>query len=73
MPKKPLTDKSGVVPELTGEDLRGFRPATEVLPPNLLTGLPRRRGAQVTLRLSREALAHVRVTGREAAAHRVAH
>jgi hypothetical protein len=26
MPKKPFTDKSGVVPELTGEDLRGFRP-----------------------------------------------
>ena len=33
MPKKPLTDKSGVVRELTREDLRGFRLAAEVLPP----------------------------------------
>ena len=71
MPKKPLTDKSGVVRELTREDLRGFRPAAEVLPPDLLTVLPRRRGAQkapvkeqVTLRLSREVLAHFRATGR---------
>lgn len=44
MPKKPLTDKSGVVPELTREHLRGFRPAAEVLPPDLLAVLPRRRG-----------------------------
>jgi hypothetical protein len=69
MPKKPFTDKSGVVPELTGEDLRGFRPPGGGAPAGPPDRLPRRRGAQVTLRLSREALAHVRGTGREAAAH----
>jgi uncharacterized protein (DUF4415 family) len=66
-----------VVPELTRGDLRGFRPAAEVLPPDLLAVPPRRRGAQkaplkeqVTLKVSREVLAHFRAMGREGAAHR---
>ena len=32
MKKKPLTDKSGEVRELTREDMKSFRPVAEVLP-----------------------------------------
>jgi len=33
--RKPLIDQSGEVRELTGEDFKQFRPATEVLPVSL--------------------------------------
>jgi hypothetical protein len=36
MSKKPLTDESGEVRELTLSDKRAMRPAAEVLPPELL-------------------------------------
>jgi uncharacterized protein (DUF4415 family) len=71
---KPLTDKSGEVRELTKEDMKRFRPADEVLSPQLLAALPKRkpgqRGAQkrptkesVTVRYSRDALDYFRTTG----------
>ncbi|MCX5824989.1 MAG: BrnA antitoxin family protein [Deltaproteobacteria bacterium] len=71
---KPLTDKSGEVRELTREDMKRFRPADEVLPPQLLAALPKRkpgqRGAQkrptkepVTIRYSRDVLEYFRTTG----------
>lgn len=34
--RAPLTDQSGEVRELTKKDLRHFKPAAEVLPPDLL-------------------------------------
>jgi uncharacterized protein (DUF4415 family) len=74
MRKKPLTDKAGEVRELTREDLRRFRPAAEVLPPELLALLPKRKPGQrgpqktpikdqVTLRLDRDVLAHFKASG----------
>ena len=74
MRMKPLTDKSGEVRELTREDIKHFRPADEVLPPQLLAALPKRkpgqRGAQkrptkesVTVRYSRDVLEYFRTTG----------
>jgi len=43
MTKKPLTNKSGNVRELTSKDIRAMRPASEVLPKKLLEALPKRR------------------------------
>ena len=74
MKMKPLTDKSGEVRELTKEDVKRFRPASEVLPQELLAVLPKRkpgqRGAQkrptkepVTVRYSRDVLDYFRTTG----------
>ncbi len=74
MSRKPLTDKSGEVRELTREDIRAMRPAAEVLPPELLAVLPKRkpgqRGAQrapvkkkISLRVDAEVLAYYRATG----------
>jgi len=71
---KPLPDKSGEVRELTREDMKRFRPADEVLPPQLLAALPKRkpgqRGAQkrptkepVTIRYSLDVLEYFRTTG----------
>lgn len=37
--RPPMTDNDGEVRELTAEDMRLFRPASEVLPPDLLAGL----------------------------------
>jgi len=74
MKMKPLTDESGEVRELTGEDMDRFRPAAEVLPEELVAVLPKRkpgqRGAQkkptkepVTIRYSRDVLEYFRATG----------
>jgi uncharacterized protein (DUF4415 family) len=74
MKMKPLTDKSGEVRELTREDMNRFRPATEVLPKELLAVLPKRkpgqRGVQkmpkkesVTVRYSGNVLEYFRSTG----------
>jgi uncharacterized protein (DUF4415 family) len=38
----PLTDEDGEVRELTADDFKRFKPASEVLPPELLAVLPRR-------------------------------
>ena len=75
MKRKPLTDESGEIRELTREDIQRFNPAAEVLPPELLAVLPKgksgQRGAQkmptkesVTVRYSREVLEYFRSTGR---------
>ena len=37
--RPPLIDEDGEIRELTAEDLRHFRPAAEVLPPELHAGL----------------------------------
>ncbi|MCX5831492.1 MAG: BrnA antitoxin family protein [Deltaproteobacteria bacterium] len=74
MSMKPLTDKSGEVRELTRADMKRFRPAAEVLAPELLAVLPKRkpgqRGGQkrptkepVTVRYSRDVLEYFRTTG----------
>ncbi len=74
MRKKPLTDKDGEVRELTRADMRAMRPAAEVLPPELLAVLPKRRPGQrgpqrapvkhlVTLRLDPEIVAFFKDAG----------
>ena len=74
MRKKPLTDKSGEVRELTRADLRHFRSASEALPADLAAILPKRkrgeRGAQqtatkdqITLRLDHEVVQFFKATG----------
>ena len=73
-PKKLLTNKSGEVGELTLEDIRAMRPAREVLPPELVAILPKRRPGQrgpqksprkvpVNVRLSPEVVAEFKATG----------
>ena len=75
MKKKPLTDKDGEVRELTAEDMKLFRPAAEVLPPELLAVLPKRKPGQrgpqrtptkeqITLRLDRDVVEHFKAGGR---------
>jgi uncharacterized protein (DUF4415 family) len=74
MSRKPLTDKSGEVRELTREDIRAMRPAVEVLPPKLLAILPKRKPGQrgpqrapvkkkISLRVDAEVLAYYKATG----------
>ena len=74
MRKRPLTDASGSVRELQAEDIRAMRPANEVLPPDLVAALPKRRPGergpqkqptkeQVTLRLDRAVVDHYRAGG----------
>jgi len=43
MRRKPLTNKPGEVRELTRADLRGFRPASEVLSPEMAAVLLKRK------------------------------
>ena len=43
MNKKPLTNKSGKVRELTREDIANMRPAAEVMPASLMAVLPKRK------------------------------
>ena len=69
--RAPLTDESGEVRELTGEDLRRFKPAAEVLPPDLLRTMGiKPRGPQkaptkqaTPIRLSPEVMAAFKATG----------
>lgn len=74
MRRKPLTNKAGEVRELTRADLREFRPASEVLSPELAAVLlKRKRGQrgpqksptkrQITLRLDRDLVAYFQSTG----------
>jgi uncharacterized protein (DUF4415 family) len=74
MRRKPLTDREGEVRELTRNDIRRFRPASQVLPPQLLAVLPRRRRGQrgpqkaptkrqVTLRLDSDLVAFFKTGG----------
>ena len=75
MRKKPLVGKDGEVRELTREDMRQFKPAAEVLPPDLLAVLPKRRPGQrglqkapvkvpTTIRFDTDLLAAFKATGR---------
>jgi len=64
-----LTNKDGEVRELTGEDLRSFKSAKDVLPPSLLKKLGV-RGVQkapkkivTTIRLSPDVLEKFKATG----------
>jgi uncharacterized protein (DUF4415 family) len=69
--KKPLIDEAGEVRELTSEDLKRFRPASEVLPASLQAKLGTRgRGPQkeptkerITIRLTPEVVQAFRETG----------
>lgn len=74
MKKKPLTDKAGNVRELTRDDIKKFRKASEVLPPELVSVLPKRKRGQrgpqktpkkesITVRFSPEVLEYFRSTG----------
>ena len=73
--RSPLTDNKGEVRDLNVEDLKQFKCATEVLPPELLAVLPKRRAGQrgpgkrpakeaVNIRLAPDILAAFRGTGR---------
>ncbi|WP_415033133.1 BrnA antitoxin family protein [Azonexus sp.] len=75
--RKPLIDDDGEVRELVAEDLREFRHAAEVLPPDLHSGLlamnreAKLRGRpkanvikeRITIRLSPEVVQSFRATG----------
>jgi uncharacterized protein (DUF4415 family) len=72
--RKPLIDENGEIRELTSADMRRFRPAKEVLSPELYALLTKRspgeRGPQiapvkqqVTLRLDADVLNTFRATG----------
>ena len=71
---KPIINEDGEIRELTAADMRKFRPASEVLSPELYDILTKRgtgqRGPQlapvkqqVTLRLDRDVLETFRATG----------
>ncbi|MGQ0708775.1 MAG: BrnA antitoxin family protein [Rhodoferax sp.] len=75
--RAPLTDESGEVRELTAADLRHFKPASEVLAPELYAGLlemNRRAGVRgpqkaptkevTTIRFDADVLAALRATGK---------
>ncbi len=69
--RAPLIDEGGEVRELTAADLRHFKPAAEVLPPELLKLMGvKPRGAQkaptkqaTTIRLSPDVMAAFKATG----------
>lgn len=70
--RAPLTEDDGEVRELTAADLRHFKPAAEVLPPELLKVMGiKPRGPQkaptkeaTTIRLSPDVMAAFKATGR---------
>lgn len=75
MKSKKLTDKRGRVRELTAKDMRRMKPAAEVLSPELLKILPKKkvgeRGPQkspikisVTVRYSPEVIKYFKGTGK---------
>jgi len=72
--RKPLTNKEGEVRELTKADFKRMRPMEEVLPPDLVAAIKKRkrgeRGAQkeprkvsVTVRYSPEVVKYFKSTG----------
>jgi uncharacterized protein (DUF4415 family) len=74
MKRKPLTDKTGEVRTLEREDIRAMRPAPEVLPPELVSILPKRRPGergpqrtpvkkQISLRVDAEVVEHFKSGG----------
>ncbi len=74
MKKKSLTDEQGAVRQLTKTDLKAFRSASETLPGELATILPKRKPGQrgpqkestkdqITLRLDHDVVKHFKATG----------
>jgi uncharacterized protein (DUF4415 family) len=74
--RSPLIDKTGEVRELSADDLRQFKPAADVLPPDLhanLLAMNHRAGVRgpqraptkqsTTIRLSPEVMAAFKATG----------
>lgn len=69
--RAPLTNANGEVRELTATDLRQFKPAAEVLPPDVLKSMGiKPRGPQkaptkqaTTIRLSPDVMAAFKATG----------
>jgi uncharacterized protein (DUF4415 family) len=72
-----MTDDDGEVRELTAEDMQQFRPASEVLPPELLAGLvalKKQRGERgpqksptkvpTTIRFDADVLAALKASGK---------
>ncbi|MGD9732571.1 MAG: BrnA antitoxin family protein [Desulfamplus sp.] len=51
MSRQPLIDNDGEVRELTSEDFKNMRPASEVLPKELLSVLPK-KSRPITIRLN---------------------
>ena len=74
MKKNPLTDKNGEVREITEKDLKGFHPASEVLPVKFFDGMKRLRGQRgpqkaptkvpVSLRLNPDVLKYFKKGGK---------
>lgn len=77
MNKRPIIDDDGEVRELTAEDMRQFRPAAEVLPPDLYAGLvalKKQRGERgpqktpvkvpTTIRFDADVLAALKASGK---------
>ena len=75
--RSPMIDKDGEVRELTAEDMRLFRPAADVLPPEFLAGmatLRKQRGERgpqktptkipTTIRFDADVLAALKASGR---------
>lgn len=67
----PLTDEDGEARELTADDLKRFKPASDVLPPELLAVLPRRGRPTVesprqavNIRLAPDILSAFKATGK---------
>ena len=73
MKKRPLTNATGEVRELTSEDIRSMRAAKEILPAGLLKVLPKSKGQRgrqkaptkvaVTLRYSPEVVHYFKDMG----------
>ena len=68
--RAPLIDKDGEVRELTAEDFKHFKPASEVLAPELYVILTKGRGPQktalkvpTTIRFDADVLAAMKATG----------
>lgn len=71
MKKKSLIDENGEVRELTADDLKKFKPASDVLPPDLLSvlskrGRPVKQNPKVstTIRLSPEVITYFKSRGK---------
>ncbi len=70
-PRAPLIDDDGEVREFTAEDFKHFKPAREVLAPELYAMLTKQRGPQkaalkvpTTIRFDADVLAAVKATGK---------
>ncbi|MBM2829170.1 MAG: hypothetical protein HW408_1702 [Actinobacteria bacterium] len=74
MNRKPLTDKSGEVRNLERKDFRSMRSASEVLPPEFVAILPKRKPGergpqrtpvkkQISLRIDAEVIAQYKASG----------